>query len=158
MDEQTLVGSIASSSSSSDSPPKLPPPDGAAVPNDHGCCLKVLVAMCYGICINDKPLLAIENAPWSNIPIAQVRPNQEYYAKEVGCLWAHLHVSPAQKTGPRPRAWSLAKIQEWFEQNPIINLCNIPFLRATVIMERKRAHKEASREVAEENKSLGAGN
>ncbi len=39
----------------------------------EGSCLKILVAMCYGLCDDDgNPLISFEVEPWKSFPVMQI--------------------------------------------------------------------------------------
>ena len=158
-------------------PTLLPPPELASVAaaaaevNDSansaeyyyingGCCLKVLVAMSHGLRGDDgNPTLSLEVDPWKTFPVKQIRPSKDDYIKEVIRRWNQRNggIGSAAKVGPRPRAWNLPKIQEWLEENPIVNAIDIAFLKDTVAS-RKEGAEAARKEDAEDNARLGAGN
>ena len=127
----------------------------------NGCCLKVLVAMCHGALVGNKPLIDMLESPWITFPVSQICPNREIYAKEIerhSEQQSHASGDAASiKAGPRPKAWALAKIQEWLKQHPIVDPHELAFLRTTV-EERKKIADEARKEEADENAQLGSGN
>ena len=126
--------------------------------NSNQCSLKVLVVMCHGICVDDELLLDTEKKPWSSIPILQIRPNREQYAKEVIRRWAHLNPGSSDaKIGPRPKAWNLPVILEWLVDHQIVSPLDIAFLKKAVNA-RKNIAESAGKEEEEQNARLGTGN
>jgi hypothetical protein len=66
-------------------------------------------------------------------------------------------VKKNKKVGPRPKQWSLSKIQEWLEDHPVLNPADISFLKREVAS-RKEILEAARKEEEEDNARLGAGN
>jgi hypothetical protein len=160
-----------------DAPPPLPPPessDAAATAGAsdaangaetyykaEGSSLKVLVAMCHGVCINGSPVLPLNAEPWKSFPVAQICPTRDVYAKEVTRRWTNgvkkgdsVH---AKKNCPRPKQWNLPMILEWLEQNPIEDSIDIAFL-IDAVEDRKAIADAAQREEIDNNARLSAGN
>ena len=154
-----LLASLASDDSISPNAASGGTCDAETFYKNSGCCLKVLVAMCLGIVVDDKPLIDMLQAPWVHIPTAQIRPNRELYAREIERRCSKIRVSPdaAGAKHPRPRQWNLAKIQEWLDKHPIDDAREITFLKVTV-GERKQVAEQARKEVADERARLGGGN
>ena len=119
------------------------------------------MAMCHGALVGGEPLIDMLESPWVTFPVSQIRLNREMYAKEIEHRSEQqAHASgdiPSIKAGPQPKAWSLAKIQEWLMQHPIVDHRELTFLQATV-EERKKIANEATKEEADENARLGSGN
>jgi hypothetical protein len=132
-----------------DAPPPLPLPqqaDNMSAEEDieatnsteyyyinRGSCLKILVAMCYGICNDDgSPILSLESEPWKGIHVLDIKPNNDGYAKEVIRCWERVKLGSDCTKALRPKQWTLEKIHEWLEQHPIVNEIDIAFLKATV--------------------------
>jgi hypothetical protein len=125
---------------------------------NEGCCLKILVAMCHGLCDDDgNPVLSLDSTPWKSFPVSQIRPNRDGYGKEVIRRWRRENHSSDSTKGPRPKQWNLVKIHEWLEQNVIVNAADIAFVKDTVAS-RKEVAEAAQRENDEDNARLGAGN
>ncbi len=127
--------------------------------SDGGCCLKLLVAMCYGLKADSGfPVLNLAMEPWKNFPAAQIRPNKNGLVNEVVRRWARQAKNPQNKEiGPRPKQWNMPKLQEWLEQNPVVDESDIAFVTASVAS-RKAVAEAAQKEENEENARLGAGN
>ena len=46
---------------------------------NEGCCLKILVAMCHGLCDDDgNPVLSLDSKPWKSFPISQIREGKQW--------------------------------------------------------------------------------
>ena len=127
--------------------------------NNEGCCLKVLVCMCYGLRDDsDNLLLDLEAEPWKSFPIAQIRPNKDMLIKEVTRRWSQSNKDKTNtKIGPRPKQWTLVKIRDWLEVNPIVDPNDVTFLK-DVVRTRREIATAAQTEEQENNVRLGAGN
>jgi hypothetical protein len=137
----------------------------------EGSSLKLLVAMCHGLRDNgddNNLVLDLTANPWKSLPVMQIRPSREFYANEVLRRCASMPAAASddggggkknkKKVGPRPKQWSLSKIQEWLEDHPILNSVDISFLKQEVAS-RKEVLEAARKEEEEDNARLvGAGN
>jgi hypothetical protein len=155
--------------------PTLPPPEPAdialaeevieATTNsadyfyiNGGCCLKILVTMSLGLCDDDgNPVLPLDGQPWKTFALKQIRPSKDECINEVNRRWIRENSSVSVKIGPRPRKWNLPKIQEWLENNPIVNPFDIEFVKGEVAS-RKEAAEAAQKENDDDNARLSAGN
>ena len=129
----------------------------------EGSSLRVLVAMCHGLRDGDGDdknlVLDLTANPWKSVPVMQIRPSRELYGKEVlrRCVEQATTTNKNKKVGPRPKQWSVSKIQEWLEEHPISDPADISFLKREVAS-RKEVLEAAQKEEEEENARLGAGN
>ena len=123
-----------------------------------GSCLKILVTMCLGLRDGDgNPILSLNSAPWKDFALRQIRPSKDEYINEVIRRWNRENSSVSTKLPPRPRKWNLPKIQEHLENNPIVNLIDIEFVKREVSA-RKEVAEAAQKENDDDNARLSAGN
>jgi hypothetical protein len=130
----------------------------------EGSRLKMLVAMCHDLHDGDGDnnlVLDLTIDPWKSVPVMQIHPLRDFYAKEVLRRCAQVRTCDSgakkKKVGPRPKQWNLSKSLEWLEEHPISDPANISFLKREVTSQ-KEVLETAQKEEEEENACLGAGN
>jgi hypothetical protein len=130
----------------------------------EGSSLKMLVAMCHDLCNgdgDDNLVLDLTMDPWKSVPVMQIRPSRDFYAKEVLQRCAQVRTSDSgaknKKVCPRLKQLKLSKSLEWLEEHPILDPADISFLKREVAS-RKEVLEAAQKEKEEENARLGAGN
>jgi hypothetical protein len=129
--------SIDSAPNDGTAPPPLPPPPPPLLPPPQlaeivlaeevidatysaeyyyingGSCLKILVAMCYGVCNdNGNSILSLESEPWKSICVTDIKPNKDGYAKEVIRCWYCVKLESDLAKAPHPKQWTLVKIHK----------------------------------------------
>ncbi|KAL3771645.1 hypothetical protein ACHAW5_007347 [Stephanodiscus triporus] len=130
---------------------------------ESGRSLKVLVALCRGLKDDDGTfVLEPDSDPhWGRIRVAARRPTAHEWHAEISRRWetfvrARERPDPDDpRLGPRPKAWKLAKVLRWLDDNPIDAAEDVAFLRSTVarleaeVEERARREEEGGEEEAE---------
>jgi len=95
------------------------------------CSLRSLAIMCQGL-LDDAggPLVNTSVQPWN-----QVKPNKlKLTAKELRDEVTRRHSASENVLGipPRPNAWTVARAQEWLNDNPITIAGEVAFLKAAI--------------------------
>jgi len=95
------------------------------------CSLRSLAIMCQGL-LDDAggPLVNTSVQPWN-----QVKPNKlKLTAKELRDEVTRRHSASGNVLGipPRPNAWTVARAQEWLNDNPITIAGEVAFLKAAI--------------------------
>jgi hypothetical protein len=123
--------------------------DAEAYYAEKNNCLKILVAMCYGVTDEEgQPLIDIDESPWREIKRAQINPSSDHYFAEI--TRRHTHLTRLGRKIPRPRAkgWSIPNKQKWLVDNPIVSNADKKYLVGIVNI-RKAAMEASNAETAE---------
>jgi hypothetical protein len=109
--------------------------------------LKALVVMCRGLLdVDDQPLFDIAVEPWCSVKAAVVKPNSREYKEEIERRLA-ISVSYSgnnhPRSKPRPKQWTMQKVLEWLDNNPVTNEEDVTFLTQKVT-EHKTIVEEAA--------------
>ena len=155
--------SIDADNSSSSSSVSIHPPDkvGDVVTADNvsscktyaeifyqgnGNSLKALAILCQGLTdIEGAAIVNPATLPWSAAerPSA-IKLSASDLRKEVE---RRTIVSGNILTGPRPKAWTIPRLSKWLEDNPITDVAEVAFIKATIaerVTVAERAAAEAS--------------
>jgi len=119
--------------------------------------VRALVILCHGL-LRDDGTSAIDFAklPWSQMKRSVIRPKADELKAEiirrwnVICAGTPTALNQAPKANPRPKQWSLQKVQKWLEENPIGTGFGREFLLAAVD-ERLVIAEKAAKETEEES-------
>ena len=95
----------------------------------------------------------VANLPWSQMTRSDIRPKADKLKAEIICRWNVIcagtppALNQAPKATPRPKQWSLSKVQKWLKENPI----GREFLLAAAVDERLVMVEKAAKETEEES-------
>ena len=84
--------------------------------NDKNKSMKSLIVLCCGLLNSDGTnLIDINEDPWKSLPVATTKPSASDYKEEVIRRYKVLTlVGVGLKEPPRPKAWKLDRLLEWF--------------------------------------------
>ena len=93
---------------------------------DNGQSVCALVILCHGLLHDDgTPAVDVANLPWSQMKRYAIRPKADELKAEIIRCWNVIcagtppALNQAPTATPRPKQWSLSKVQKWLEENPI---------------------------------------
>lgn len=102
-------------------------------------CLKTLVVLCRGILGKDgKQLLDPCESPWKYMKVSTIKATSSDYKIEINRRW-NLFGKESGILLPHPRAWSLSKVLDWLDENPITSVDDVAFLEKTVTHTKQTA-------------------